>query len=189
MKWRNKNSRPPASAWVAVLVVAVSCLLVVGEGKAAPPLPRTPKKKAKSTKEATSRKPAAKKATAKAAPRTSSKKSKARVRRVSRRRRLPRSSRGRLALLHLDPHRVEEIQTALIREGVLSGDPSGTWDSSTKAAMKEYQSQNGFSETGLPDAKSLMKLGLGPHPLPPDIPAASSQDGQAKIDALEHPNN
>ncbi|HEV2350241.1 MAG TPA: peptidoglycan-binding domain-containing protein [Terriglobia bacterium] len=92
-----------------------------------------------------------------------------------------------MALLHLDPQRVEEIQQALIREGAMTGPPSGTWDESTKDAMRRYQSENGFAITGLPDAKSLMKLGLGPHPLPEDVQAAAG--GQARIDSLAKPNN
>jgi peptidoglycan hydrolase-like protein with peptidoglycan-binding domain len=71
---------------------------------------------------------------------------------------------------------VEEIQQALIREGFLKGPATGTWDEATRDAMRRYQSNNGFSPTGLPDAKSLMKLGLGPHPLPEDVkPAAAAQ--------------
>jgi len=71
---------------------------------------------------------------------------------------------------------VEEIQQALIREGFLQGPATGTWDEATRDAMRRYQSNNGFSATGLPDAKSLMKLGLGPHPLPEDVkPAAAAR--------------
>ena len=35
------------------------------------------------------------------------------------------------------------------------------------------QADHGFPVTGLPEAKSLMKLGLGPHPLPPDLDTSS----------------
>jgi len=35
--------------------------------------------------------------------------------------------------------------------------------------MLSYQKDHGFPATGLPEAKSLMKLGLGPHPLPPEL--------------------
>jgi peptidoglycan hydrolase-like protein with peptidoglycan-binding domain len=74
-----------------------------------------------------------------------------------------------LARLHLQPDRVQEIQQALIREGYLQGDPSGQWDSRTREAMLRYQTDHGFPATGLPEAKSLMKLGLGSHPLPPEL--------------------
>ena len=75
----------------------------------------------------------------------------------------------RWARLHLQPERTTEIQRALIREGYLQGDPSGQWDTQTHEAMVRYQTMNGFPATGLPEAKSLMKLGLGAHPLPPEL--------------------
>jgi hypothetical protein len=79
------------------------------------------------------------------------------------------SGQQRLARTHLQPERVEEIQQALIREGYLQGDATGQWDSPTRAAMLRYQTMHGFPPTGLPEAKSLMKLGLGSHPLPPEL--------------------
>jgi hypothetical protein len=57
----------------------------------------------------------------------------------------------------------------LIREGYLQGDASGQWDTRTHDAMLRYQMDHGFSATGLPEAKSLMKLGLGSHPLPAEL--------------------
>jgi len=71
--------------------------------------------------------------------------------------------------LRLAPERVQEIQQALIRDGYLQGDASGEWDTHTRDAMLRYQTMHGFPPTGLPEAKSLMKLGLGPHPLPPEL--------------------
>ena len=79
------------------------------------------------------------------------------------------SGQQRLARLHLQPERVQEIQQALIREGYLQGDANGQWDSRTHDAMLRYQTMHGFPPTGLPEAKSLMKLGLGSHPLPPEL--------------------
>ncbi len=83
----------------------------------------------------------------------------------------PRTLTGqqRLARLHLQPERVQEIQQALIREGYLQGNASGQWDSRTHEAMLHYQTDHGFPATGLPEAKSLMKLGLGSHPLPSEL--------------------
>jgi len=75
----------------------------------------------------------------------------------------------RLAHMQMAPSRVEDIQQALINAGDLHGTPSGHWDSDTRNAMARYQADNGFGVTGLPDAKSLMKLGLGPHPLPAQL--------------------
>jgi peptidoglycan hydrolase-like protein with peptidoglycan-binding domain len=79
------------------------------------------------------------------------------------------NSQQRLARVHLQPERVQEIQQALIREGYLHGDANGQWDSQTHDAMQHYQMDHGFPTTGLPEAKSLMKLGLGAHPLPPEL--------------------
>jgi hypothetical protein len=88
----------------------------------------------------------------------------------------------RLARLHLEPDRVREIQQALGREGYLQGEPSGQWDDHTRAAMLRYQTDHGFPATGLPEAKSLMKLGLGSHPLP-----ASLDPGIARSNAPDTP--
>ena len=89
----------------------------------------------------------------------------------------------RLARLRLQPERVQEIQQALIREGYLQGETSGLWDTRTHDAMLRYQTEHGFPATGLPEAKSLMKLGLGSHPLPPELdhtPAGISAPGAAQ---------
>lgn len=60
------------------------------------------------------------------------------------------------------PTRTREIQNALIREHYLAGEPSGEWDASTQAAMVKYQSDNGWQSKVTPDARALIKLGLGP---------------------------
>jgi hypothetical protein len=72
----------------------------------------------------------------------------------------------RISKIHLEPQRIQEIQRALNQAGYLHQEPNGAWDAETHAAMEKYQQDNHFSSTGLPDARSLMKLGLGPHPLP-----------------------
>ncbi|HLI30299.1 MAG TPA: peptidoglycan-binding domain-containing protein [Terriglobia bacterium] len=78
--------------------------------------------------------------------------------------------------MHIAPQRTEQIQQALIQAGDLHEQPTGRWDAQTRDAMKLYQQSNGFAATGLPDAKSLMKMGLGPHPLPSDVaPVAQAQ--------------
>jgi hypothetical protein len=58
--------------------------------------------------------------------------------------------------------RTREIQSALIREHYLSGDPSGVWDSDSKDAMMRYQAANGWQTKVTPDSRALIKLGLGP---------------------------
>jgi peptidoglycan hydrolase-like protein with peptidoglycan-binding domain len=90
------------------------------------------------------------------------------TRRVSSRARRA-AARRRRALLRPEPERIQEIQQALIQAGYLNAQPNGRWDDQTREAMRRYQADHGFPVTGLPEAKSLMKLGLGPHPLPADL--------------------
>ena len=70
------------------------------------------------------------------------------------------------------------MQKALAQAGYYQGEPTGRWDDRTRDAMRHYQTANGFGATGLPDAKSIMKLGLGPHPLPEDVASASEATAQ-----------
>ena len=186
MTYNNPQTLKRATAAAVTVFVAATCLIVVTNLKAAPQsTPQTIKKTKSSSAAAT--KPAAHHATKSQARNSPSSRSKHSTRNVKgSKRRLPRSSRARLAQLHLDPQRVTEIQQALIREGALNGPPTGQWDEATRDAMRHYQSNNGFAETGLPDAKSLMKLGLGPHPLPEDVQASAS--AQSRNDTLTKPN-
>ena len=62
----------------------------------------------------------------------------------------------------IDAQRARQIQEALIRQHYLSGAPSGVWDSSTQEAMERYQADNGWQSKTTPDARALIKLGLGP---------------------------
>lgn len=62
----------------------------------------------------------------------------------------------------IESSRVMEIQRALIREHYLTGEPNGSWDADTKAAMEKYQSDQGWQTRLLPDSRALKKLGLGP---------------------------
>ena len=68
-------------------------------------------------------------------------------------------SRGQHAI---DQERTREIQTALIREHYLTGEPTGVWDQSSKEAMTRYQAANGWQTKITPDSRALIKLGLGP---------------------------
>jgi hypothetical protein len=58
--------------------------------------------------------------------------------------------------------RTREIQSALIREHYLSGEPSGVWDQQSKDAMMRFQAANGWQTKTVPDSRALIKLGLGP---------------------------
>jgi len=57
--------------------------------------------------------------------------------------------------------RIQEIQSALAREGYYKGDPSGKWDDETQDAMRRFQEEHDLTGTGKIDATSLQKLGLG----------------------------
>jgi hypothetical protein len=57
--------------------------------------------------------------------------------------------------------RATEIQTALIKQGYMSGEPTGKWDATSVAAMQKLQSENGWQTKFTPDARALIKLGLG----------------------------
>ncbi|HMD18437.1 MAG TPA: peptidoglycan-binding domain-containing protein [Terriglobales bacterium] len=69
------------------------------------------------------------------------------------------TKRGQKAI---DATRAREIQTALIREHYMQGQPSGTWDGATQTAMQRYQADHGWQSKMTPDARALIKLGLGP---------------------------
>lgn len=62
----------------------------------------------------------------------------------------------------IDSDRAREIQTALIKQNYMSGEPSGQWDTETQNAMQKYQSDHGWQTKLTPDSRALIKLGLGP---------------------------
>lgn len=59
------------------------------------------------------------------------------------------------------PERATQIQTALIKAGYLTGTPTGTWDAPSQAAMEKLQADNGWQTKMVPDARAIIKLGLG----------------------------
>lgn len=63
----------------------------------------------------------------------------------------------------INDERATEIQQALIREKYLTGEPTGSWDSRTQAALVKYQGDNGWQTKVVPDSRALIKLGLGPN--------------------------
>ena len=62
----------------------------------------------------------------------------------------------------IEPDRVKQIQTALINAHYLTGDADGEWDKTTVAAMQKYQADHGWQTKLTPDARALVRLGLGP---------------------------
>ena len=62
----------------------------------------------------------------------------------------------------IQPERITQIQQALAKAHYLDEDPNGNWDSVTKSAMQKYQADQGWQTKLMPDARALVKLGLGP---------------------------
>ena len=79
------------------------------------------------------------------------------------------------------PARIQEIQAALVREGVYPGEPNGKWDARSIEAMKRFQAAHGLSPTGKFDALSLQKLGLGSEIAGRAAPRAPTQPPPAAI--------
>src|SRR5438552_12390832 len=78
----------------------------------------------------------------------------------------------------IDPKRAREIQEALIREHYMQGNASGIWDQTSQKAMVRYQVENGWQSKTVPDARALIKLGLGPdheHLLNPESAMTTAQ--------------
>jgi hypothetical protein len=79
----------------------------------------------------------------------------------------PASQRG------IDPERATQIQAALIKQGYMTGEPSGKWDATTQAALEKLQGDNGWQTKLVPDSRAIIKLGLGPGSAS-ETPAATS---------------
>ncbi len=62
----------------------------------------------------------------------------------------------------IDEARTLEIQQALIREHYLDGEATGEWDQATRDALTRLQNDNHWQTKIIPDARALIKLGLGP---------------------------
>ena len=80
-----------------------------------------------------------------------------------------RHSKTAAAPAHHEPEsmpadRATQIQSALIKQGYLTGEPTGTWDANSIAAMQKLQGDNGWQTKITPDSRALIKLGLGPQP-------------------------
>jgi hypothetical protein len=62
----------------------------------------------------------------------------------------------------IDEARTLEIQQALIREHYLGGEATGEWNQATRDALTRFQNDNHWQTKIIPDARALIKLGLGP---------------------------
>jgi hypothetical protein len=92
-----------------------------------------------------------------------------------------RRSRGQQKI---DSQRALEIQQALVREHYLTGKPTGVWNDATRQAMQRYQADNNWQSKATPDARALIKLGLGPdhqHLLNPESAMTNQPQGAATL--------
>lgn len=87
----------------------------------------------------------------------------------------------------ISSERATEIQNALIQRGYLTGEPTGSWDSSSVAAMQKMQSENGWQTKFVPDSRALIKLGLGAGHVAPSSSTAASAPTQAASAAVPQP--
>lgn len=79
----------------------------------------------------------------------------------------------------IEPERAEAIQEALIREHYMNGEPAGTWNEASEAAMRRYQADHGWQSKTVPDSRALISLGLGPskdHLLNPESAMTTGPD-------------
>ena len=60
------------------------------------------------------------------------------------------------------PDRVRQIQIALQHVGYYQGPVNGHWDPATELSMRHFQADYGWQTVLVPDARALIKLGLGP---------------------------
>jgi peptidoglycan hydrolase-like protein with peptidoglycan-binding domain len=77
-------------------------------------------------------------------------------------RKVPAKSKHLRGQQAIEPERVTEIQSALIRQHYLSKDADGRWDTVTEAAMQKYQADHGWQTRLMPDSRAIKALGLGP---------------------------
>lgn len=90
----------------------------------------------------------------------------------------------------IDPERATQIQAALVKAGYLTGETSGTWDNETQAAMGKLQADNGWQTKFVPDARAMIKLGLGPGSTPaPSAPATNAPETPEPANQVSVPAN
>jgi hypothetical protein len=155
MRWSDRIRR-----WFCAGICCLVCLALHGFAIAQAPADTSgPQRKAALATPA-AKKPAAKHTTSHPTSHTTTAKSKnARGKKTTKKTKAVATKRGQQAI---DSTRATEIQTALIREHYMQGEPSGTWDNTTQAAMQHYQADQGWQSKQIPDSRALIKLGLGP---------------------------
>jgi len=91
----------------------------------------------------------------------------------------PRSASKPAGQRAMDSERATQIQTALIKSGYMTGEPSGHWDAASESAMQKLQGDNGWQTKLTPDSRALIKLGLGPKSDTPAETAATYSTASA----------
>jgi len=74
---------------------------------------------------------------------------------------IPTVTTTRSRKVNIDSERVIQIQQALAKRGLYSGETTGIYDEATIDAMRRFQINSKISVTGYPTAHSLKRLGLG----------------------------
>jgi hypothetical protein len=87
----------------------------------------------------------------------------------------------------IDPERATQIQAALIKQGYMTGEPTGKWDATTQTALEKLQADNGWQTKLVPDSRAIIKLGLGPGSTPEvaSSPAPSNGEKPAQLPFAE----
>jgi len=86
-------------------------------------------------------------------------------------------AREEKAPMEMPSERATQIQTALIKQGYLTGEPTGRWDDQSASAMQKMQGDNGWQTKITPDSRALIKLGLGPTDASASVPGADVASG------------
>ncbi|MGH9415764.1 MAG: peptidoglycan-binding domain-containing protein [Terriglobales bacterium] len=84
------------------------------------------------------------------------------------------AARRRRVPAGIAPSRARQIQAALVTAGYLER-VSGHWDTTTRAALEKYQRDHHWQTRFVPDARALIALGLGPHPVSAVADAAAGR--------------
>ena len=90
------------------------------------------------------------------------------------------AAREEKAPVEMPSERATQIQTALIKQGYLIGEPTGRWDDQSVSAMQKLQGDMGWQTKITPDSRALIKLGLGPTSDAAPAPGADMASGNGK---------
>jgi hypothetical protein len=160
LKLLKLRATAPIRRWQRIGLSSLLCLAMHGIALAQSQTSTSPRKPAQtspSPAQKTTQHASGQATSKKTSAHTSAQKSKSRGKKGSKQ--VAKKNRGQQAI---DPTRAREIQTALIREHYMQGEPTGAWDATTQAAMQRYQADQGWQSKTTPDSRALIKLGLGP---------------------------